>query len=137
VGAKKALKKLKKQHQKTQSNALKQLKMILVRHTESEPIDSVFKQDFKAVTEVTVIKVISELSVPFNPIFSWFNKGDTMLSIEHNTPSVINMPSSPMTLTKKSKVSKSVMLLPLKSPACKRCPALKNGFCKCAIKRFS
>ncbi|PKG38441.1 hypothetical protein CXF74_13135 [Psychromonas sp. Urea-02u-13] len=41
-------------------------------------------------------------------------------------------------LLKKSnhKIDISFLNTPLKSPACKRCPALEKGICKCAKKRL-
>ncbi|MHA2938747.1 hypothetical protein ACXJY6_10710 [Vibrio sp. RC27] len=31
---------------------------------------------------------------------------------------------------------KNIATIPIKNPPCKKCPALKLGLCKCAVKKF-
>lgn len=38
---------------------------------------------------------------------------------------------------KKLKKNKNLIYLPLKSPPCKKCPALAKGKCKCAVKKIA
>ncbi len=135
VDAKKALKKLKKHHHKVQSNALRQLKNL--SHTRLNRLDNEIKDEVKAVSEAVVTQVLSELSTPFDPVLSWFREGQhidikVQQPAQQRSPSNLQVKKSMPTI----KVKRSVMHLPLKSPPCKRCPALANGICKCAAKRF-
>ncbi|WP_441257544.1 hypothetical protein ACS18Q_06245 [Vibrio sp. Vf1514] len=95
-------------------------------------------EEVKTVANQALMQAANELIAPLNPLLSWFGG--------------INVSGGVTSASPRSKVSaikqsandaspifaiKSVGHLPLKSPPCKRCPALSNGICKCAAKKFS
>lgn len=139
MDAKKALKKLKKRNKKLQSFALTQLKQLVPESNsvQSQPhVLPVWKDEIKTISQQTLVSVVSELATPLNPLLSWFNGGRDH---SHHVSSALNTPSL---LAKSSQIKqpqlavKSVLFIPLKSPPCKQCPALSNGMCKCAAKKF-
>ncbi|BDY03794.1 hypothetical protein F0521_08350 [Ferrimonas sp. YFM] len=84
--------------------------------------------ELRAITLQAGQSAVRELMAPLNPLLSWFNEGGIEFSSsEASTPQIqsIRQPARPLTM------------LPLKSPPCKRCPALMGGQCKCAVKKFA
>lgn len=140
--AKKALKKLyKKKSEKPLSPSLIKLhtlkKSDFSSHTQENNIsENSTKHAFKELAEQVSISVISELIEPLHPVTSWFKDAPSK-GIASNSPSISPRPKSgaaaqAIKVTTNNNIARS----PLKSPACKRCPALNNGLCKCAVKQF-
>ncbi|MGF1909416.1 hypothetical protein L4C38_08250 [Vibrio kasasachensis] len=135
MGAKHALKKLKKNVSKAPSKSLKQLQALPLARAEEEqqnnPRSSYWKSEFKQISQQTLVNVASELAAPFNPVLSWFDGGETA--------SVIRPSAKSADIKKDANMRpsvKSIVHLPFKSPPCKRCPALSHGVCKCAAKKL-
>ncbi|WP_070964229.1 hypothetical protein [Vibrio sonorensis] len=137
--AKKAIKKLiKKQKKAVLSPSLKKLKSLKnsdsahlnKRQGSSTPISDEIKQ----VAEQALLSAGRELATPLNPILSWFNEGGFAANYDLYTQPATG-DKTQQTSSVKPKI-KSVVNLPLKSPPCKRCPALNSGLCKCAVKKF-
>ncbi|WP_260260477.1 hypothetical protein [Vibrio intestinalis] len=141
MGAKKSLKKLKKKVGKVQSKSLKQLKDLAASSpssTSKEQVsDSAWQAEFKQVSQQALVDVASELAAPLNPVLSWFNEG---CSVSFQSIGQSFTPTPQNTGTKKDALARpnvrSIVHLPMKSPPCKRCPALSNGVCKCAAKKL-
>ncbi|OLQ95058.1 hypothetical protein BIY21_07515 [Vibrio ponticus] len=140
MSAKKSLKKLKKKVvQQAQTRSLKQLKSLSLPEQSNKQVtqasNSAWRSEFKQVSQQALVNVASELAAPFNPVLSWFNDGNVITlppvgfasttSVETNKKSADARPNM-----------KSIVHLPMKSPPCKRCPALSNGVCKCAAKKL-
>lgn len=103
-------------------------------------IPSSNSSEFKQAANQAILNAINELSESMNPKLSWVdaNKSDSEKSsysearrrkekLWKNHGLVSKTKSTPATLPS--------IDVPYKSPACKRCPALSNGLCKCAMKR--
>lgn len=93
-------------------------------------------EEVKTVANQALMQAANELIAPLNPLLSWFGG--------INVSGGVTSPRSNVSAIKQSAndaspifAIKSVGHLPLKSPPCKRCPALSNGICKCAAKKFS
>lgn len=135
MGVKHPLKKLKKEVVKVQSKSLQQLKELSAHRVNTDQHAnhhiSHWQSEFKQVSQQTLVNVASELVVPLNPVLSWFNEG---ISTEF-----VGSRNKGVGIKKDVNVRpnvKSIVHLPLKSPPCKRCPALSNGVCKCAAKKL-
>lgn len=141
---KKALKKLyKKASTKSPSASVLQLKKLKNRNAPSATTDRKFsidqntKNELQDLAEQVAISAVSELAKPLNPIISWLNDAP---STRHTlsepkraaNSSGLTPPQSRQTLNNVTSIGR----MPLKSPPCKRCPALQNGLCKCAAKKF-
>lgn len=141
MSAKKALKKLKNKATKPQENtALKALKQL--KNPQSDPSRdvrrSLFSDELKTVANQAVFHVVQELTMPLNPIRSWFNDtGGVVDFTSARTGAVSGLSRQPANDSHNPASLKSMGHLPLKSPPCKRCPALASGICKCAAKKFS
>jgi len=127
MSAKSALKKLKKQSQKTEKKALKQLYKLSNNVGDNRAANNEWHSEVKDLSQEVLTSVVVELAEPLSPVISWFKEGK----------------DTPQFVSDKKKKSKSVQSrshslfsIPLKSPACKKCPALANGTCKCAAKKF-
>ena len=98
---------------------------------------SAIKQELKELAGQAAVSAASELIQPLNPIISWFNDAPNFDIPTHqsNGSNQSHQPSNVIALS--SNNSSSVIgRLPLKSPPCKKCPALQSGLCKCAQKKF-
>ena len=136
VKAKKALKKLIKKHHNVQSNSIQKLRKIPIDNSYSSIDSTVLKAELKAISEAVSMQVLNELSAPLTPILSWFREAEYNRSRpleSRNKGHVRRAPNHPM----KVSAIKNITYLPLKSPPCKRCPALEHGICKCAAKKFA
>jgi len=142
--AKKALKKLyKKASPKSPSASVLQLKKLKNSNVTSATtirkfsIDQNTKNELQDLAEQVAISAASELAKPLNPIISWLNDAPNNIHIPSQYKKAANSsslapPQGPQTLSKVTSIGR----IPLKSPPCKRCPALQNGLCKCAAKKF-
>lgn len=146
MNAKKALKKLKKKTvKKVASSSHKQLSALKnnalgnlgtsLSHTTSPQSELV--DELKGVVNQAAMSAAYELAAPLNPLLSWFGDAGGMVDFT----STMKKASMPMPKQSANDAApafsvKSVGHLPLKSPPCKRCPALSNGICKCAAKKF-
>lgn len=134
MSAKIALKKLKKQTKKIEKNSLKQLHK-LVNTTDQRVLrHSELHNEIKDLSQDVIVSMMSELKTPLEPVISWFKEG--LDSVEQSREIVAKRQISPRDKRQRRTVNHTIMNIPLKSPACKTCPALKNGSCKCAMKKF-
>lgn len=95
-------------------------------------------EEVKTVANQALMQAANELIAPLNPLLSWFgginvSGGVTSTSPRSNVSAIKQSANDASSIF----AIKSVGHLPLKSPPCKRCPALSNGICKCAAKKFS
>lgn len=161
--AKKALKKLyKKASAKSQSVSVLQLKNL--RNSDSPPpisdrkcvINPETKHEIQALAEQVAINALSEIAKPLNPIISWLNDTTNtehtlgqykQTANQHQQAANQHQQTTNQRTANASGLSSfhnhrtlsnvtSIGRMPLKSPPCKRCPALQNGLCKCAAKKF-
>ncbi|NOH30960.1 hypothetical protein [Vibrio mediterranei] len=138
--AKKALKKLKKKSVKAiRSRSLEQLQLLKfetkahdIKKVESKPG---WSSEIKDVANDAAISALSELAAPLSPVLSWLNGGGQGNWSSTGKLTAANARVSSKPSSNKPNIS-SIASLPLKSPPCKRCPALSYGICKCAAKRF-
>ncbi|MBR9728808.1 hypothetical protein ACFOD0_10055 [Shewanella intestini] len=148
---KSALKKLKKKSKKVTSKSLKQLNALTanvnrngeVAASLSSPLSPQLTKELNQLSEQVITNVVSELIQPLNPVLSWFHHGQA-----RSKPIVALSPSNDVVSPKpaatpaariavNARPGQSILRVPLKSPACKRCPALAGGYCKCAAKKFN
>ncbi len=134
MSKKQTLKKLKKLKKKclaeTSSSSVRMLQqMSSINIKERDSQESLWKNELRSISEQTLSSVASELVTPFEPVLSWFNGSEGYTN-------AFAKPSSGKIENSQKMNVKSVIHLPLKSPPCKRCPALSNGICKCAAKKF-
>lgn len=135
MNAKKALKKLKKQAEKMQSASLAQLKQLAPDDHAVGSSKAAWRHEVKGVSEQTLACMVHELATPLNPLLSWFNEGGNVV-LPQSGVAIKRQSVTPSTPSASSLGVKTIMHLPLKSPPCKRCPALSNGICKCAAKQL-
>ncbi len=139
----KALKKLAKKVDKKQTKAKKQLSKLVNPKPSYSSQQSQLAQELKNLSQQTLTSITAELATPFNPVLSWFGKGLALSphSLSFTSPAAhngsVNMPPAGMAKIQKLSPAASLARLPLKSPPCKRCPALAGGNCKCAMKKFA
>lgn len=135
MGIKHPLKKLKKEVVKIQSKSLQQLKDLSAHRASTDQHTnhhiSHWQSEFKQVSQQTLVNVAGELVVPLTPVLSWFNEG-----ISTEFVSLRNKGGDTKKDVNARPNVKTIVHLPLKSPPCKRCPALSNGVCKCAAKKL-
>jgi len=105
-------------------------------HIISSELMDIAKQSGLEILSEVKREVLNEAKGTFNPILSWFDEAQ-VINVVSNTKQAHGAIQS-KTQAPNNKVSSSQQLasLPLKSPPCKKCPALRNGLCKCALKRF-
>ncbi|MCL1046960.1 hypothetical protein L2737_16805 [Shewanella electrodiphila] len=155
MSSKSALKKLKKKSKKLTSKSLKQLNALTANSSKVTYIQPQLKKELGQLSEQVVGNVVSELIQPLNPLLSWFRKegvrdgGFSEGGIQAKQPQSaptnrVNTPTnSPANEASRSAAGavqiqpRSIAQVPLKSPPCKRCPALAGGNCKCAMKKFN
>ncbi|GAB3514594.1 hypothetical protein [Photobacterium alginatilyticum] len=133
MNAKKALKKLKKKVEKVPNRSTEQLKQLGKAAASVAGVDEDVRREVIDISQQAMLSAVSELATPFNPVLSWFREGGELQFSASSLPSfrsVIKLPSS-------LNAKQALVRVPLKSPACKRCPALNNGVCKCAAKKFN
>ncbi|KLV05100.1 hypothetical protein ABT56_12945 [Photobacterium aquae] len=142
MDAKKALKKLKKKLKPESHVSHQALAGLKKKAPANSWLGEELKGEVKQISQDTLRSVASELATPLNPLFSWFNDGysGSGLSLSSITASPHahksdSQPAAP-TISRITQQSLALAKLPLKSPACKRCPALSGGLCKCAVKKF-
>lgn len=122
-----SLKKLNKLAKKTPlSNPLMALNKL------AHPKSHVVKSELLQIVKCSGLEALSEIKAPLNPILSWFDEARTITL--RSKPSINIAPVELSVSTQRR--SLSLASLPLKSPPCKKCPALNSGLCKCALKRF-
>ncbi|MGF1834253.1 hypothetical protein [Photobacterium sanguinicancri] len=138
VDAKKALKKLKKKTLIQPSRSAKKLmslgKTLSVRSRLN--IDESVKREMKDISHQALVDAVSELATPLNPLLSWFNEGSSVpmtLAFAGGSSTTVKRV---MPIPEQSNPKISLARMPLKSPPCKRCPAMGAGLCKCAVKKF-
>ncbi|GAD90549.1 MULTISPECIES: hypothetical protein [Vibrio] len=161
MNAKKALKKLKKKSQKKiKKQGIEQLKKLKLDASKVKAsnegqlyFSDALKQDINQGVNQVIADVAYELATPLLPVLSWFNDHQHNIDIvEAPLREQLKKPSSlkdatssakpisvesPRSSSKlQSRPAKSILHVALKSPPCKRCPALQNGICKCAAKRY-
>ncbi|WCE30848.1 hypothetical protein [Vibrio sp. SCSIO 43137] len=136
MSAIKALKKLKKTTKKISKPSVIQLQQL----KKSDSASAVnIQADLKKLSGQVTLDIVSELAAPLNPILSWF--GSNHHAISNNGFSAIT--SKPVIRSvsnsqPEGKVSQIALArVPLKSPPCKKCPALSGSNCKCAMKKFA
>lgn len=137
--AKKAIKKLIKQSKKTvKSESLKQLKSLKATPSPTRQSttnnSSSIRGDLKELAGQVAVSAVKELAQPLNPVLSWFSEGGDYINLttpanDSPVPEISKLRAIPTQ-------PRSIVSLPLKSPPCKGCPALQNGVCKCAAKKF-
>lgn len=140
MNAKKALKKLYKNKSKKSTASKQQLQKLTRPVSQTKPqslIDNQTKQELTHLSQQVFVSAASELVKPLNPLMSWFNDAPSLTDFTDNNP----LNSDDLSAVKKASQPQmanisSIGRLPLKSPPCKRCPALNSGLCKCAVKRF-
>lgn len=109
MNTKKALKKLKKQQIK-QRKTIKKL-----------------KNKLKAVSKLPTL-TYSDSTSP--------RKKQSNNTTQQNITPMINAASKFHKQTEKYKLNK-ILMRPLKSRPCRKCPALSKGICKCAVKKYA
>ncbi len=118
----KKLKKVKKSYKPLQ--IVQSTAKVPCRSTSGELLDIA-----KSAGKVALI----EAAGPLKPILSWLNEDSyiNVVDVSHCHTNSKQQVASP----KQSHTAQHIARLPLKSPPCKRCPALRGGLCKCALKR--
>lgn len=146
MNAKKALKKLKKKAvKKVASSSNKQLSAlknnalgsVVTSQSRTSSSQSELVNELKGVANQAAMSAAYELAAPLNPLLSWFNDAGGVVDFTTSTKKASTpLPKQSANDAAPAFSVKSVGHLPLKSPPCKRCPALSNGICKCAAKKF-
>ncbi|WP_153914854.1 hypothetical protein [Shewanella sp. TC10] len=144
MSSKSALKKLKKKSKKLTSKSLKQLNALTANSSKVAQLNPQLKQELSHLSGQVIGDVVSELVHPLNPVLSWFNEGSQQRRVmpTNRTKAPIN-PDISVTTAQPASVNavqiqpRSIAQIPLKTPPCKRCPALAGGNCKCAMKKFN
>ncbi len=139
--AKKALKKLyKKSSKKAASHSLRQLKSLKnstsLSGSSSSQAKSEISSELKDLAGQVLLSAAHELAQPLNPVLSWFDGGGGVVDLTSPANDPVTPKISKANIIPTQNPNRSVVSLPLKSPPCKRCPALQNGICKCAAKKF-
>ena len=141
MGSSSALKKLNKLRKKTlgkvlakgQSKALAELRKLEVSSRSSDVRNTPpLSREVKSIAHEALFSAARELVLPCKPLMSWFQEGHDWrlamddVSMAHDSSSA-----------KSALPEMSVLHLPLKSPACRKCPAKAGGMCRCAAKKLS
>ncbi|KMV31089.1 hypothetical protein [Photobacterium swingsii] len=134
MDAKKALKKLKKKAIKHPTHSAIQLMKLGKSLSGGIKVSEGVKQEVKDISHQALTDAVSELATPLNPLLSWFNEGGSIAI----SPSYAGGGRSAVKRLTPMQASPKIALarMPLKSPPCKRCPAMNSGLCKCAVKKF-
>lgn len=111
-----AMKKLKKHQNKLQVAALKQCQRLSSDSISRSVIIAAFKQELKNAGE-EISRHLKDVS--------------TSLEFAFSTEMMIPVATVPAT-----KSTSYLASIPLKSKPCGGCPALRNGLCKCALKKY-
>jgi len=132
-----ALKKLNKKRPKQDSIHL--LKQLQKSGRQQQGAADVVSSQLIALVKQTGLEALNEVKTPLNPILSWFDEAQTIpLGKQYGRQQGEDSKSE----VKRTGVVAStadnqhLARLPMKSPPCKRCPALSGGLCKCALKRL-
>ncbi|OBT15544.1 hypothetical protein A9264_12820 [Vibrio sp. UCD-FRSSP16_10] len=160
MDASKALKKLKKKSvKKIKNKKVDKLKNLRLETGNADKTNhhsnDKLKGEIQSVVNQVMIDAAVELATPLKPILSWFNdhqgyQSDFVEILGSDESISQKVKEAPVTPVAKKRVEKPVvqpqkisiqpananLYVAFKSPACKRCPALKNGICKCAAKRY-
>ncbi len=139
MGALDKLKKLKNskvEKYKNHSMALEGLRMKPISHPQ-QGMKRALAEECGHLGQKVIRDVAGELAGPFNPIFSWFDTSSQQVFSITKVSSFSAHSSGFPNHTDTSMKPAPLTMLPLKSPACKRCPALSGGQCKCAIKALN
>ncbi|CAM3060076.1 hypothetical protein [Moritella viscosa] len=134
MSAKKALKKLKKQSNKIEKKSLKQLHKLSKMTSQSAANNSEWHHEIKDLSQDVITSMMSELKTPLEPVISWFKESSN--HVEYNKDVIASGQILTLAQHQQRTATRSVLNIPLKSPACKKCPARANGICKCAAKKF-
>ncbi len=139
----KSLKKLRKKMKKeAPSVALKQLRSLKNNQILASQVNSVEERtpltnELRGLAGQVALSAAQELAQPLNPLLSWFSDaGGGHIDFSSPTPVAQSAKVKVSQATLTPMQHQSIISLPLRSPPCKRCPALQNGICKCAAKRF-
>lgn len=142
----KALKKLKKKTEKAKSYSLLQLQALgdsqnnnrVLHRNKDLDTRNELKKELNNLSGQVAREVASELAAPLNPLLSWFGLSSDSFK-QGSTPLIHSVSSGPLSTNSPGNDSARLSLaaVPLKSPPCKKCPALTGSLCKCAVKRFS
>lgn len=132
--------KLKRKAEKKKRKSLKKLKKLAKKIAKKSDttiiqleIPSANSSQFKQAANQAILNAINELSESFEPTLSWVD-GDSSGKVKQlKTPNSMNRAKAPVSKPTSSAIP--AINVPYKSPACKRCPALAKGLCKCAMKR--
>lgn len=124
------------------SSSLKKLNKLVKKQPLSNPLmrlnklpqqkSDVVKSELIQIAKQSGLEALSEIKAPLNPILSWFDEAQTITL--RSKPSVSRTQIEASMSNNRQTIS--LASLPLKSPPCKKCPALNSGLCKCALKRF-
>lgn len=138
----KALKKLAKKVDKKQSKAKKQLNSLAFTKHHQNRQQTQLIEELKSLSQQTLTSITAELATPFNPLLSWFSTGIPLPAAPQHQAAFTQGGATHQLAPKLPSIqairpAPSLAKLPLKSPACKRCPALAGGNCKCAMKKFA
>lgn len=136
MGALKELKKLKKKTKKAEKKALKHLSKLSNIEAKTAANNNDWHDDIKELSQEVLVEMVTELKTPLNPIISWFNDNQPQLDGLTEKRKVKKYKKDEIKVATQQPASRNILSIPLKSPACKKCPALANGTCKCAAKKF-
>ncbi|WP_299020385.1 hypothetical protein [uncultured Photobacterium sp.] len=132
----KALLKVPKKVRKKSTKALKALQQQAQPiHTSQAATFRSTNNELAAIARQAGNDALEELAAPLQPVLSWFHTGGSEQTSRSLLSATGFSPAGSLTQTGK-KTASSLLRLPLKSPPCKRCPALTGNICKCAAKRL-
>ncbi|MCG9582352.1 hypothetical protein L1D13_19125 [Vibrio tubiashii] len=140
--AKKTLKKLlKKSKKKSTTASLEKLHSLKKEHIPAAKSNnrndtSLLASELKELAGQVALSAAQELAQPLNPVISWFNDGGGYIDLTTPANESVAPNIQKANIIPTQSQPRSVVSLPLKSPPCKHCPALQNGICKCAAKKF-
>ena len=135
MSAKSALKKLVKAPSVGASATQRQLAALQRRGQQKRTSHALLQnlpQELKTVSGQALTAAAAELTMPLNPILSWFNESPVMLRSAPVAPAVRRKPQA----RKPAAASANLAMLPFKSPPCKQCPAKQGNPCRCAMKKY-
>ncbi|QIZ78809.1 hypothetical protein HER31_04570 [Ferrimonas lipolytica] len=130
-----SLKKLKKLKKAIKPSSKSKQQLRATNAVTATASGSALRNELAQVSRQAGLNAVRELATPLNPLLSWFEEGRNLSFVAANESSLQRSTSAQTSQRTAPQVS-SIARLPLKSPPCKRCPALAGGFCKCAQKRF-
>lgn len=130
----KALIKVPKKVKKKSTKALKALQPKQYSAPQSQTYSGTVSDELADIARQAGTDALTELATPLQPLLSWFNEGSS--GYANQTLSTSTRLTSVATPPGNRANSPALLRLPLKSPPCKRCPALIGDICKCAAKRL-